>query len=85
MGLSEYLQMRKMEREAADIRSSLRENRHTPESAKGEMRANKDDWKKVKKGKKPTLTAAQVRKLESEAKKREKEIARLKREANKKK
>ena len=48
MGLSEYLQMRKMEREAADIRSSLRENRHTPESAKGEMRANKDDWKKVK-------------------------------------
>jgi hypothetical protein len=77
MGLSDYLAMRKLEKEATDIRQTLRNDRMTADQAKEHMKkggpnGGKADYRKVRGGK--TLTDAERRKLEKEAKTAEKKI-----------
>jgi len=87
MGLSEYLQMRRLDKEAADIKKTLRENgRHTGDTAKATVRHERDEYgrknyRKTKGGKTPALSPAQERALVKRAKKVEADLKKAKKQA----
>jgi hypothetical protein len=85
MGLSEYLQMRRLEREADDIRSTLGKSaRHTAASSQTAMNERDEDgnkvYRKVRGSKKPTLTDKEKRDLIRKAKKVEADLKKAKKQ-----
>lgn len=91
MGLSEWRRMRQLEREAVDIRETLRAGRMSPDGAKHLMKHERDEtgrknYRKVRgNGGKKVLSAAEERALIKKAKQAESELKKAKKEAKKNK